>query len=57
MNSLYGLKTVILGETRVGKTSIISQFISHSFDFNCECSIATQYASKVIKFEDIKQAR
>ena len=42
------LKTVLLGEIGVGKTSLIKQFTNNTFDENISSSISSQYSSKII---------
>jgi small GTP-binding protein len=50
------LKVVLLGESGVGKTSIISQFISGKFDSDCISSLSAQYISKTVDFNDINKS-
>ena len=50
------LKVVLLGESGVGKTSIISQFTSGVFDSNVVTSITAQFISKTIEFKDLKKS-
>ena len=49
------IKVVLLGETGVGKTSIISQFTTHTFDPHRETSLSAQFISKTVEFQDIGQ--
>ena len=49
-------KVVLVGESGVGKTSIIKQFTSHSFDPDCQASISSQFSSKVVNINDTKKA-
>ena len=44
------IKVVFLGESGVGKTSIISQYYSKTFDKKCQTSVSAQFISKIIKF-------
>ena len=44
------VKVVLLGESGVGKTSIISQFTSGKFNPRCPTSVSAQFISKQIKF-------
>ena len=44
------MKVVLLGESGVGKTSIISQFTSGKFNPRCPTSVSAQFISKQIKF-------
>ena len=49
-------KVVLVGESGVGKTSIIKQFTSHSFDPFCPTSISSQFTSKIVNIGDTKKA-
>ena len=49
------LKTVLVGETGVGKTSIIKQFTNNTFDENIESSISSNYSSKIIKIKRLNK--
>ena len=44
------VKVVLLGESGVGKTSIISQFTANKFNPSCPTSVSAQFISKIIKF-------
>jgi small GTP-binding protein len=44
------VKVVLLGESGVGKTSIISQFTANKFNPRCPTSVSAQFISKTIKF-------
>ena len=46
------VKVVLLGESGVGKTSIISQFTSNKFNPRCPTSVSAQFISKTIKFPE-----
>ncbi len=56
MNEPESAKVVLLGESGVGKTSIISQFITHKFDPHRETSLSAQFVSKTMDFPDIGQS-
>ena len=56
MSSVEVLKTVLLGEAGVGKTSIISQFISGIFDSDCLSSLSAQYFSKTVEYNNMNKA-
>ena len=56
MSSPDTVKVVLLGEAGVGKTCIISQFISGVFDPDTISSLSAQYISKTMEFKDIKKA-
>ena len=49
-------KVVLIGESGVGKTSIIKQFTTHSFDPDCAPSISSQFTSKIVNITDTKKA-
>ena len=53
MNEPEAIKVVLVGESGVGKTSIISQFTSHKFDAHKETSLSAQFISKTVDFQDI----
>ena len=44
------VKVVLLGESGVGKTSIISQFTANKFNPRCPTSVSAQFISKIISF-------
>ena len=49
---LIMIKTVLIGDSGVGKTSIIKQFSTGEFDPECISSISGQYNSKKMKVND-----
>ena len=53
MNEEETIKVVLLGESGVGKTSIISQFTTNKFDPAQESSKSAQNVCKIIKFPDL----
>jgi len=55
MSDQDSIKVVLLGESGVGKTSIISQFTSHKFDPHRETSLSAQFVSKTVDFPDLGQ--
>ena len=55
MSSPETVKVVLLGEAGVGKTCIISQFISGVFDPDTISSLSAQFISKTIDFKDINK--
>ena len=46
------VKVVLLGESAVGKTCIISQFIDNKFDQSILSSLSAQFVSKTIEYID-----
>ena len=49
-------KVVLLGESRVGKTCIISRYVNNTYDEKSETTNGASYASKVIDLEQYKQS-
>lgn len=47
------VKIVLLGEARVGKTSIITRLIKDTFDYNCLSSSGASFSQKLMIFEDL----
>ena len=56
MSGTESIKVVLLGESGVGKTSIISQFTTHTFDPHRETSLSAQFISKTTEFPDLGQS-
>jgi len=48
-----GCKVVLVGESGVGKTCIISRFISGAFDLNVSSTNGASYASKNVQYENL----
>jgi len=55
-NILY-CKVVLLGETSVGKTSIISRYISNTFEINNLSTSGASYANKIINLPNSKKIK
>ena len=51
-NNFLSVKTVLIGESGVGKSSIIKQFVVNEFDPEINASISGQYTSKMINIMD-----
>ena len=49
-------KVVLLGESGVGKTSIIAQFTTGTFDPDCVTSVGGQFVSKTVEYNNIQKA-
>ena len=49
------IKTVLIGDSGVGKTSIITQFTKNEFDPEIAASISSQYNSKIINIKEIEK--
>ena len=56
MDEPESIKVVLLGESGVGKTSIISQFTTHKFNPRCATSVSAQFISKTIEFPEFGQS-
>ena len=54
--SFDSIKVVLVGESGIGKTSIIQQYAYKLFDQDCVSSISSQYISKVIQLEEINKS-
>ena len=52
MNEPTSVKVVLLGESGVGKTSIINQFISKKFNPKMSTSVSAQFTSKIMEFPE-----
>ncbi len=55
MSSPETIKVVLLGEAGVGKTCIVSQFISKVFDPDTISSLSAQFISKQIELKDLNK--
>lgn len=51
-----GCKVVLLGDSGVGKTCIISRYISGTFDGNSASTNGASYASKIVKYEHLNKS-
>ena len=51
-----GCKVVLLGDSGVGKTCIISRYISGTFDANSASTNGASYASKIVKYDKINKS-
>ena len=55
MSSPETVKVVLLGEAGVGKTCIISRYITGSFNPDTISSLSAQFISKTMEFKDINK--
>ena len=55
MDEPTSVKVVLLGESGVGKTSIINQFISKKFNPKMSTSVSAQFTSKIMEFPEQKR--
>ena len=49
-------KVVLIGESGVGKTSIIQQYTSNKFDPDTVSSLSAQYVTKTVEFTNVQKA-
>ena len=56
MSNAEPVKVVLIGESGVGKTSIINQFTSGKFDPDCVTSLSAQFISKTVEFNNLQKA-
>ena len=56
MSAPETVKVVLLGESGVGKTSIISQFTAGKFDPDCVTSLSATFVSKIIELPNLKKS-
>ena len=56
MDEPLAVKVVLLGESGVGKTSIINQFIAKKFNPRCATSVSAQFVSKIINFPELEKS-
>ena len=56
MENILDAKVVFLGETGVGKTSLIKQYINHIFDESCNSSISSQFCSKIVNIPKVNKS-
>lgn len=48
----YTFKLIILGDSGVGKSNILSQYISHIFQKDSKSTVGVEFGSKQIKLND-----
>ena len=53
--NLKSFKVVLMGESGVGKTSIINRYIKNIFDNNVLSTVGIGFFSKILDFNDIKE--
>ena len=52
----YRFKIIFIGESSVGKTSIINRFLKNFFVENYECTISTELKTKILELDKNNQA-
>lgn len=50
----YLFKTVLIGDTGVGKTSIAEKFVDNEFNNNFETTIGVDFKTKIVESNDLK---
>ena len=48
-------KVVLIGETGVGKTSIIDRYIKNTFDYKVSTTVASTFVSKIFQYKNLKK--
>ena len=56
MSEPISVKVVLLGESGVGKTSIITQYATKKFNPRCSTSVSAQFISKTLKFPEFEKS-
>ena len=56
MNEPESVKVVLLGESGVGKTSIINQFTTKKFNPLCATSVSAQFITKTMDFPEFEKS-
>ncbi len=50
--SIYRFKVILLGDTAVGKTSVLSKFTTNKIDLQHNCTIGVEYKVKSLVLDD-----
>ena len=50
----YIIKIVLIGDSGVGKTNILSRYISNKFNLNSTSTVGVEFQSKIVKINDKK---
>ena len=56
MDEPQQIKVVLLGESSVGKTSIINQFTIKKFNVHCSTTVTAQFITKVLTFPELEKS-
>ena len=56
MDEPQQIKVVLLGESSVGKTSIINQFTTKKFNVHCSTTVTAQFITKVLTFPELEKS-
>ena len=54
-NNIETLKVILLGNKRVGKTTIINQYINNEFDPSLQTTIGVSFCNSLVEYEDGKK--
>ncbi len=54
-NNPKSFKVVLMGDSGVGKTSIINRYIKNTFEDNIISTSGVCFSSKIIEFPELKQ--
>ena len=47
------LKSIIIGDSSTGKTSIVNRYVSNKFEQTCKSTICSQFSYKLIKAKGV----
>lgn len=53
----YEFKVILIGSISVGKTSILSRYITNEFDNNHHCTLKVDYKTKIININNMVKAK
>ena len=53
----YVFKVILLGSISVGKTSILSRYITNEFRSEYKCTIKTEFKTKIVNINNMSQAK
>ena len=56
LNGPEPIKVVLLGESGVGKTSIINQYTTKKFNHRCATSVSAQFITKTLEFPEFEKS-
>ena len=54
--NIYQLKIILVGESGVGKTSLMNRFMGFTFEENCPCTINVDYRIKSLNIDPLTSA-
>ena len=53
----YEFKVILIGSISVGKTSILSRYITNEFQSEYKCTIKTEFKTKIVNINNMSQAK